>query len=179
VAASNHWRQTDEDGVPVFEKTRMRSEKMSKKSMKPVAAAIGAAFAGSMMLTGAANAGSNPFGLTELNGGYAQIAGSHMEGKCGGAKPAGEGKCGSGKCGGSAAAEKAAEGKCGAGKCGGAAATEKAAEGKCGAGKCGGAAATEKAAEGKCGAGKCGGAAATEKAAEGKCGAGKCGGAKQ
>ena len=132
---------------------------MSKKTMKPVAAAIGAAFAGSMMLAGSANAAGNPFGLAELNGGYAQIASSHGEGKCGGSKEA-----------------KPAEGKCGAGKCGGAAAT-KAAEGKCGAGKCGGAAAT-KAAEGKCGAGKCGGAAAP-KAAEGKCGAGKCGGAKQ
>ena len=112
---------------------------MSKKSMKPVAAAIGAAFAGSMLLAGAANAASNPFGLSELNGGYAQIAGK-------------EGKCGAGKCGGSA--EKAAEGKCGAGKCGGSA--KKAAEGKCGAGKCGGST-PKKAAEGKCGAGKCGG----------------------
>ena len=122
---------------------------MSKKNMKPVAAAIGAAFAGSMLLAGAAGAAGNPFALTELNGGYAQIADNHMEGKCGGNKPA-EGKCGAGKCGG----EKPAEGKCGAGKCGGA----KPAEGKCGGakpaeGKCGGA----KPAEGKCGAGKCGG----------------------
>ena len=107
---------------------------MSNKCMKPVAAAIGAAFAGSMLLAGAANATSNPFGLSELNGGYAQIADSHG------------GKCGAGKCGGSK--EKAAEGKCGAGKCGGSA--EKGAEGKCGGSK-------EKAAEGKCGAGKCGG----------------------
>ena len=117
---------------------------MSKKSMKPVAAAIGAAFVGSMMLAGTANAASNPFSLNELNGGYAQIAQS-----------AKEGKCGAGKCGGSKAAEKTMEGKCGAGKCGGSAAP-KAAEGKCGAGKCGGSAAP-KAAEGKCGAGKCGG----------------------
>ena len=101
---------------------------MSKKTMKPVAAAIGAAFVGSMMLAGGANAASNPFGLTELNGGYAQIAGSH-----------GEGKCGAGKCGGSKAAEKTMEGKCGAGKCGGSKAAEKTMEGKCGAGKCGGA----------------------------------------
>ena len=68
---------------------------MSKKNMKPVAAAIGAAFVGSMMLAGSANAASNPFGMAELNGGYAQIAQS-----------AGEGKCGAGKCGGSKAAEK-------------------------------------------------------------------------
>ena len=114
---------------------------MSKKTMKPVAAAIGAAFVGSMMLAGGANAASNPFGLTELNGGYAQIASSH-----------GEGKCGAGKCGGSKAAEKTMEGKCGAGKCGGSQAAEKTMEGKCGG------AAAPKAAEGKCGAGKCGGA---------------------
>ena len=112
---------------------------MAKKSLKPVAAAVGAAFAGSMMLSGNAAAETNPFGMTELNSGYMQVASSH------------EGKCGAGKCGGSA--EKSAEGKCGAGKCGGSA--EKSAEGKCGAGKCGGSA--EKATEGKCGAGKCGG----------------------
>ena len=106
---------------------------MSKTSMKPVAAAIGAAFVGSMLAAGSASAGTNPFGLSELNGGYAQIADSHMEGKCGGNKGA-EGKCGG---------DKAAEGKCGAGKCG----ADKAAEGKCGG---------DKAAEGKCGAGKCG-----------------------
>ena len=118
---------------------------MSKKSMKPVAAAIGAAFAGSMMLAGAANAASatgNPFGLAELNGGYAQIANNA------------EGKCGAGKCGGSKAAE-GGEGKCGAGKCGGSKAAE-GGEGKCGAGTCGGSKAAE-GGEGKCGAGKCGG----------------------
>ncbi|MGB5451999.1 MAG: low-complexity protein [Sedimenticolaceae bacterium] len=112
---------------------------MSKTTMKPVAAAIGAAFVGSMMLAGSASAASNPFGLSELNGGYAQIAGN--EGKCGGSmstdKPA-EGKCGGskpaeGKCGGSMSTEKAAEGKCG-----GSMPTDKPAEGKCGAGKCGG-----------------------------------------
>ena len=88
---------------------------MSKTTMKPVAAAIGAAFVGSMMLAGSASAASNPFGLSELNGGYAQIAGNE------------------GKCGGSMSTEKAAEGKCG-----GAMPTDKPAEGKCGAGKCGG-----------------------------------------
>ncbi|MGB5672069.1 MAG: low-complexity protein, partial [Sedimenticolaceae bacterium] len=86
---------------------------MSKTTMKPVAAAIGAAFVGSMMLAGSASAASNPFGLSELNGGYAQIAGN--EGKCGGSmstdKPA------EGKCGGSMSTDKPAEGKCGAGKC--------------------------------------------------------------
>lgn len=116
---------------------------MSKKTMKPVVAAIGAAFAGSMLMAGAANAAANPFGLNELNGGYVQIADNH-EGKCGASKEA-EGKCGAGKCGGS---KKEAEGKCGAGKCGG---SKKEAEGKCGAGKCGG---SKKEAEGKCGGSK-------------------------
>ena len=78
---------------------------MSKNCTKPVAAAIGAAFAGSMMLAGGVSAGNNPFALTELNGGYAQIADSHM---------------GEGKCGGSMSETKGAEGKCGTGKCGGA-----------------------------------------------------------
>ena len=119
-------------------------------SKKPVLTTIGAAVAGSLLMTGAAHADSNPFGLSELNGGYAQLASNHTEGKCG-----------AGKCGG--AMEKGAEGKCGAGKCGGSGgAMEKGAEGKCGAGKCG--------------AGMCG--SAMEKGTEGKCGAGKCGGSK-
>ena len=72
----------------------------TKKTLKPVAAAVGAAFAGSMLLSGAVGAAENPFGLSELNGGYMQLA----EGKCGGnmaseGKPM-EGKCGEGKCGG-------------------------------------------------------------------------------
>jgi uncharacterized low-complexity protein len=123
---------------------------MSRKSLKPVATAIGAAFAGSMMIAGSANAASNPFGLSELNGGYAQVASNH-EGKCGGNMKGAEGKCGAGKCGGSM---KGAEGKCGAGKCGG---SMKGAEGKCGGsmkgaeGKCGG---SMKGAEGKCGGSK-------------------------
>jgi len=129
---------------------------MSKTTVKPVAAAIGAAFVGSMMLAGSVSAASNPFGLSELNGGYAQIAGNE------------------GKCGGSMSTDKPAEGKCGAGKCGGSMSTEKAAEGKCGAGKCGGSMSTEKSAEGKCG-----GSMPTDKPAEGKCGAGKCGGSKK
>ena len=94
----------------------------NKTSLKPVAAAIGAAFAGSMLLTGSAGAAENPFGLSELGGGYMQVA------------EAAEGKCGEGKCGGDKA--KTAEGKCGEGKCGGDKA--KTAEGKCGEGKCGG-----------------------------------------
>jgi len=143
---------------------------MSKKSMKPVATAIGAAFAGSMMLSGAAAAGTNPFGMTELNGGYAQIASNHMEGKCGGAQQApAEGKCGAGKCGANMA-PAAAQGKCGGNM------PAPAAEGKCGAGKCG-ANMAPAAAQGKCGGnmpapaaqGKCGGNMPAP-AAQGKCG---------
>ena len=122
---------------------------MSKTSIKkPLVAAIGAAVVGTLSATSAVSA-ENPFAMQELDSGYMQLAGGHMEGKCG-----------EGKCGGSAAAPaKTTEGKCGEGKCGGSmAAPEKAAEGKCGEGKCGGSmAAPAKAAEGKCGEGKCGG----------------------
>jgi uncharacterized low-complexity protein len=112
---------------------RRRRNMSNKTHMKPVAAAIGAALAGSLAM-GAANAADNPFGLSEIGSGYMQLASSNEdkggEGKCGGEKAAStEGKCGG---------EKAAstEGKCGEGKCG---------EGKCGSekttsteGKCGG-----------------------------------------
>ena len=123
---------------------------MSRKPTKPVATAIGAAFAGSILIAGGANAAENPFGLSELAGGYAQLAGNHVEGKCA-----------TGRCGGSA---KMADGKCAAGRCGGSA---KMTEGKCGTGRCGG---NAEMAEGK----DRGGAKMTE----GKCGEGKCGGAK-
>jgi len=106
---------------------------MSRKPTKPIATAIGAAFAGSILIAGGANAAVNPFGLSELAGGYAQLAGSHVEGKCatgrcGGNAKMADGKCGTGKCGGNAemaegkdrGGAKMAEGKCGAGKCGGA-----------------------------------------------------------
>lgn len=89
---------------------------------------IGAALAGSVLLSGSA------FAMQPLAQGYL-VASSD-------AKPA-EGKCGEGKCG----AETSAQTKSG----GNAKATE--AEGKCGEGKCG---ADAKSAEGKCGEGKCG-----------------------
>ena len=89
---------------------------MSKKStMKPLAAAMGAAFVTSLATAPVANAAENPFAMSELSSGY-MVASSHMEGKCG------EGKCGGdkagkeGKCGGDKATK---EGKCGEGKCGG------------------------------------------------------------
>jgi uncharacterized low-complexity protein len=117
---------------------------MSEKFMvKPVTAAVGAAFVSAIAVPAAASAADNPFAVAELDQGYMLAA--HHKGE--------EGKCGEGKCGGD---KKAEEGKCGEGKCGG---DKKAEEGKCGGDK--------KAKEGKCGEGKCGG---DKKAKEGSCG---------
>ena len=115
---------------------------MSEQKIKPLAAAVGAAFMVSVALSPVASAASNPFQLSELSSGY-EVAGKDAEGKCGEAK--GMAKKAEGKAKGEAKKAEAkakAEGKCG--------------EGKCGEGKCGGA--TPKAeSEGKCGEGKCGG----------------------
>ncbi len=99
---------------------------------KPLAGTVGAAFIASLALAPLANAGENPFQLTQLAAGYALAeAGKAPE----------EGKCGEAKCGAAKAKEgsdgeaKAQEGTCGEAKA-------KAQEGKCGEGKCG---------EGKCG----------------------------
>jgi len=107
------------------------------ETKKPLALAIGGAFAATLAAAPIANAADNPFGMTQLSGGYMQVA--QAEGKCG------EGKCGAskqsegklvaeGKCAGSVqsegkpvaegggakpAAKPVAEGKCGEGKCGG------------------------------------------------------------
>jgi len=86
---------------------------MNKKmTIKPLAAALGAVMAASLVSLPAANADENPFGMTKLTNGYMVVAGA-------------EGKCGEGKCGG----DKKTEGKCGG---------DKKKEGKCGEGKCGG-----------------------------------------
>ena len=121
-----------------------------RTSKKSLAIAVGTALGASLALSPLAIAdSSNPFGATELSGGYMQLAGGH----------AGEGKCGEGKCGGDKADK--AEGSCGEGKCGGDASHEGKAksEGSCGEGKCGGDASHEGKAktEGSCGEGKCGG----------------------
>ena len=111
---------------------------MSGKNLaKPVALAVGAALAGSLVTISTANAdtGASPFAMTYLSAGYMLGAADGHEEK------GAEGKCGEGKWGGEG--HKDAEGKCGEGKCG--EGKEKGAEGKCGEGKCG---------EGKCGGDK-------------------------
>ena len=93
---------------------------MTKQSIKPMAAAVGVAFAASMALAPVAMASTNPFQADQLSSGY-NLASKRAEGKCG------EGKCGGDR---ASDHDKGSEGKCGEGKCG---------EGKCGEGKCGGA----------------------------------------
>jgi uncharacterized low-complexity protein len=97
---------------------------MTKKTITPAAALVGAALVGSLGTFGLATAADNPFAAQSLDAGYMQLAEADTEGKCG------EGKCGG---------DKGTEGKCGGdkgteGKCGG----DKGTEGKCGEGKCGG-----------------------------------------
>jgi len=108
---------------------------MSKKTaMKPLAVALGAAFVSSLAGTSVANAGENPFSMTELPSGY--MVAETAEGKCGEGMMKKEAE---GKCGGTEKAKEAegamkekAEGKCGEGKCG-EGMMKKEAEGKCGA----------------------------------------------
>ncbi|MEE9343192.1 MAG: hypothetical protein V3V12_06150 [Gammaproteobacteria bacterium] len=74
---------------------------MKNNTLKPLSIALGAAFVGSIASTSIANASENPFGMTELSGGYmvSMAEGKCGEGKCGG-KMKKEGQCGEGKCGG-------------------------------------------------------------------------------
>lgn len=89
---------------------------MSKKTITPAAAIVGAALVGTLSAVDVANAEQNPFGATQLDSGYMLLAGAEGEGKCGEGKCGGEKGEGEGKCGG----EKGeGEGKCGEGKCGG------------------------------------------------------------
>jgi uncharacterized low-complexity protein len=123
---------------------------MSKKSsIKPLAFALGAAFATTLSSTAVVNAASNPFEMTELSGGYLVTAAA--EGKCGGNK-ANEKSDAEAKCGANKTGDKAGmEGKCGASKT----SDKTGKEGKCGEGKCGANKATHKASkEGKCGGNK-------------------------
>jgi uncharacterized low-complexity protein len=95
---------------------------MSKR-VKPVTAAVGAAFVTSLASVSFADVQDDPFAVAELDAGYDLVANAE-EGKCGEGK-CGEGKDGEGKCG----EDKDGDDKDGEGKCG---------EGKCGEGKCGG-----------------------------------------
>ena len=121
-------------------------------SIKPIAAALGAAFLASSFAP-VVSAEANPFSAQQLSGGYDLASyGKDAEGKCGDKK--GEGSCGDKKAEGSCG-DKKAEGKCGEGK------AKAEGEGKCGEGKCG---EGKKAhAEGSCGEGK-------KAEGEGKCG---------
>jgi uncharacterized low-complexity protein len=91
---------------------------MTKKTMTPATALVGAALVGSFGAFGLAQAADNPFAAQPLDAGYMQIAGADTDGKDA------EGKCG---------ADKTKEGKGEEGKCG----ADKDVEGKCGEGKCG------------------------------------------
>lgn len=99
---------------------------MSNKSkLKPVALAVGAAFATSLAISPAASASQNPFAMNQLDAGYKLAASS--EGSCGANKQkAKESSCGANK-----AKEKAKkESSCGANK-----KKEKTKEANCGANK--------------------------------------------
>jgi len=92
-----------------------------KTSRKTLSLAVATAFGAGIALSPMAMADSNPFGATQLSGGYMQIADAHAgEGKCGGDKANGD-KADGDKVDGEKADK--AEGSCGEGKCG---------EGKCG-----------------------------------------------
>ena len=95
---------------------------LKKRTLKPVAAALGTTFAVALAASPITNAANNPFSLTEISNGY--IVADQAEGKCGGGK-ATDKKEAEGKCGGEKSHKakdgdkKSSEGKCGEGKCGG------------------------------------------------------------
>ena len=119
-----------------------------KSSIKPLAFALGAAFATGLSAPAVVNAADNPFAMTELSSGYLVVAAT--EGKCGGnmkSKSDTEAKCGANKAG----DKTGKEGKCGASKT----SDKTGKEGKCGESKCGANKMKAKAAkEGKCGGNK-------------------------
>ena len=93
---------------------------MLNRKMKPIAAAVGAAFATSFAANAIADE-ADPFEANLLEDAVI-LASSHEEGGCGedkGKKGEDEGKCGEGKCGEEGKSEDGdSEGKCGEGKCG-------------------------------------------------------------
>ena len=98
-----------------------------KTSKKSLSIAVGAALGASLALSPMVLADTNPFGATELSGGYMQIASSHAgEGKCGGDESEGEGSGGGDESEGEGSGgddKSESEGSCGGGKT---------AEGSCG-----------------------------------------------
>jgi uncharacterized low-complexity protein len=100
---------------------------MKKMNKSPLAAAMGAAIITTAAAT--AHAEANPFGMTELNSGYMQLAagemacGANMGGMDKSTMQPPQNKTAEGACAGQTsttapAPAKAAEGKCGEGKCG-------------------------------------------------------------
>jgi len=99
---------------------------MAKKSISPLATAVGAAVLVSSAAAAAAAdhaASANPFAADKLSTGYNLAMNDQdkdREGKCGDKKK--EGNCGDkkkeGKCGDDKMKDKKKEGKCGEGKCG-------------------------------------------------------------
>ncbi len=127
------------------------------QTKKPLAVAIGSAFAVSLAASPIVNAEQNPFSMNELFSGY-QVA--DMEGNCGGNKNK-EANCGGKKgkesnCGSKMNKAEEGEGNCGAQK-------KARKEGQCGEAKCGGNMKNaDKSKEGNCGG--------SNKSKEGKCG---------
>ena len=101
---------------------------MPNDKIKPVALAVGAAFAASMAMTTLANTEGDLFAAEELEPRYDLLADAH----------GGEGSCGEGSCG--EEGDKDKEGSCGEGSCGEGSSDEegeKDEEGSCGEGSCG------------------------------------------
>ncbi len=81
---------------------------MLERKMKPIAVAVGTAFAAALTAGAMAESDSDLFAVDELDRGYGLLADAHGdEGSCGEEGKDEEGSCGEGECG---------EGKCGEGK---------------------------------------------------------------
>jgi len=90
---------------------------MSKKTITPAAAIVGAALAGSLTAINAASAADNPFVAKSLDSGYMQLA--EAEGDSSGEKQEAAGEGEETNEGTPAEGKGTMEGKCGEGKCGG------------------------------------------------------------
>ena len=96
---------------------RPKEREMLNRKMKPIAAAVGAAFATSFAANAIADE-ADPFEASLLEEAVI-LETSHKEGGCGEDKKGDdEAKCGEGKCGEGEGKKGDDEGKCGEGKCG-------------------------------------------------------------